>query len=161
MVATMRVKRKKHKKLKKPNLTGPTKVKVGFPSSKSSQSNIEKAVWNEFGTRGSGKGFKTPRGGGFGGPIPERPFMRNAMRDNRGKYRTMLRASAKSILLGETSLRGSLTKLGIQAQGDIQKEIGSMRSPPNSETTIRLKGSSNPLIDSGAMRQAVTWAIED
>ena len=83
------------------------------------------------------------------------------MRDNRGKYRNMLKASAKGILLGETSLRSSLTRLGIQAQGDIQKEIGALRSPPNSETTIRLKGSSNPLIDSGAMRQAVTWAIED
>lgn len=87
--------------------------------------------------------------------------MRNAMRDNRGKYRNMLKASAKGILLGETSLRSSLTRLGIQAQGDIQREIGALRSPANSETTIRLKGSSNPLIDSGAMRQAVTWSIED
>lgn len=161
MVATMRVKRKKHKKLKAPNLTGPTKVKVGFPSSKSSKSNIEKAVWNEFGTRGSGKRFGTPRGGGFGGPIPERPFMRNAMRDNARKYRNMLKSYAKRILLGETSLRSSLMTLGIQAQGDIQREIGALRNPANSETTIRLKGSSNPLIDSGAMRQAVTWAIED
>ena len=83
------------------------------------------------------------------------------MRDNRGKYRSMLKSYAKRILLGETSLRSSLTTLGIQAQGDIQKEIVSMRSPANSETTVRLKGSSNPLIDSGAMRQAVTWAIED
>ncbi|MBN9074300.1 MAG: hypothetical protein J0H34_22410 [Rhizobiales bacterium] len=91
--------RKRHKELPK-SIPGPSKVKVGFPKSKASASNIQKAVWNEFGTRGGASG------GGWGGPVPERPFMRNAMRDNRGR-------------------------------------------------------SSNPLIDTGAMRQAVTWQIDE
>lgn len=155
MVARLRVKRTRHRKIESPKeLAGPTKVKVGFPSSKSSRSNIEKAVWNEFGTRGGASG------GGWGGPIPERPFMRNALRNNRGKYRQALRTSARKILLGETALSTVLNKLGILVQGDIQSEITSLRSPPNSPVTIARKGSSNPLIDSGAMRQAVTWVLE-
>lgn len=136
------------------------KVLVGFPSGSSSQSNIMKAIYNEFGTKGSGKGFSTPRGGGFGGPIPERPFMRNAMRANHGKYRAAMKESALPILLGQTSPVAVLSKLGIMAAVDIQEEITSLSSPPNSPTTIRLKGSSNPLVDTGEMRGAVTWKIE-
>lgn len=146
--------RKRHKELPK-SIPGPSKVKVGFPKSKASASNIQKAVWNEFGTRGGASG------GGWGGPVPERPFMRNAMRDNRGKYRDGMATAARKILTGDASMSATLSKLGIMAQGDIQGEITSLSSPPNSPVTIALKGSSNPLIDTGAMRQAVTWQIDE
>lgn len=137
------------------NLRGPSKVKVGFPKSGSSASNIQKAIWNEFGTRGGASG------GGWGGPIPERPFLRNAMRNNRGKYKDAMAKSAAKILRGETAMETVLNKLGIFAQGHIQSEITSLSSPPNSPLTIALKGSSNPLINTGAMRAAVTWSVED
>lgn len=136
------------------------KVAIGFPSGESSEANIMKAIYNEFGTRGSGKGFSTPRGGGFGGPIPERPFMRNSVRKNTPKYKKAMKDSALPILLGKTTPVDVLKKLGRLAQVDIQEEITSLSSPPNSPTTIRLKGSSNPLIDTGEMRGAVTWKIE-
>jgi len=154
MVARLTVKRTRHRKIEPGRLSGPSRVKVGFPASKASKSDIEKAVWNEFGTRGGASG------GGWGGPIPERPFMRNALRNNRNKYRSALRTSARKILLGETSLSTVLNKLGILAQGDIQMEITSLNSPPNSAVTIAMKGSSKPLINTGAMRAAVTWVVE-
>jgi len=150
----MRIVRKRHKKLPA-SITGPRRVKVGFPKSAASASNIEKAVWNEFGTRGGASG------GGWGGPVPERPFMRNAMRDNRGAYRDALKTSAAKILRGETSLVVVMNKLGILAQGDIQGEITALRTPPNSPVTVALKGSSNPLIDTGEMRAAVTWKVDE
>lgn len=145
MVASLRVTRTRHRKIQpSKHMIGPRHVKVGFPASESSQSNIEKAVWNEFGTR----------------RIPERPFMRNAMRNNRHKYLQALRTSARKLLLGETALGTVLNKLGIVAQGDIQMEITTLMTPPNAASTIRQKGSSKPLIDTGAMRQAVTWVVE-
>jgi hypothetical protein len=55
----------------------------------------------------------------------------------------------------------TLSKLGIMAQGDIQGEITSLSTPPNAPSTIRRKGSSNPLIDSGEMRGAVTYKVDD
>lgn len=146
--------RRRHKVLPK-GIAGPSKVKVGFPKSKASASNIEKAVWNEFGTRGGASG------GGWGGPVPERPFMRNAMRDNKGKYRDGMATAARKILTGDVSMASTLSKLGIMAQGDIQSEITSLSSPPNSPVTIALKGSSNPLIDTGEMHAAVTYKVED
>lgn len=112
-----------------------------------------KAIYNEFGTRGGASG------GGWGGPIPERPFMRNALRNNSRKYTAALAKSAQQILRGEVAVSTVLSKLGIMAQGDIQQEITSLNSPPNSPVTIALKGSSKPLIDTGAMRQAVTWKL--
>jgi hypothetical protein len=136
------------------SITGPKHVKVGFPAGKADSDVINHAVWNEFGTRGGASG------GGWGGPIPERPFMRNAMRDNQGSYKSALRVSAAKILRGDTSLSTVMQKLGILAQGDIQKEITSLMSPPNSPVTIALKGSSKPLIDTGEMRQAVTFKVD-
>lgn len=136
-------------------LKGPTKVKVGFPAGKTDGDIVQRAVWNEFGTRGGASG------GGWGGPVPERPFLRNAMRANRGKYQRAMAAGAREVLRGSTALSGILPKLGILAQGDVQKEITSLASPPNSPVTIKLKGSSNPLIDTGEMRQRVTWKVDD
>ncbi|MCO6407359.1 hypothetical protein GTW23_04160 [Hoeflea alexandrii] len=137
------------------SLMGPKKVKVGFPSGKADAGNIKKAIWNHFGTKGGASG------GGWGGPIPERPFLTNAMRDNRASYRQGMKISAKKLLIGATSLNTVLSKLGIKAQGDIQTEITSLSSPPNSSVTIEMKGSSNPLIDNGEMRAAVTWKIDE
>lgn len=143
------------------SLRGPAKVKVGFPAGEASGSNIEKAFYNEFGTKGSGKPFSTPRGGGFGGPIPERPFMRNTMRSNRSKYLAAMKTSAAQILRGTVAISAVARKLGVLAVADIQKEIVSLTSPPNSSLTIALKGSSNPLIDTGEMRQSVTFKLDD
>ena len=146
MVAA-RIIRKTHRKLNADPFAGqPKKVKVGFPKSKAKASNIEKAIWNEFGTS---------RG------IPERPFMRNAMRDNRKKYKDRMAIEAKAILANMTTLRQVLARLGILAQGDIQHEITALQTPPNAPATIKRKGSSNPLIDTGEMRQAVTWIIDE
>lgn len=160
MAFTIRVERKQRKPLPKPTGNRRSIVKVGFPAGKADSDNINKAVWNEFGTRGSGKRFMTPRGGGFGGPIPERPFMRTALRKNKAKYRQAMKSSAAKILRGETTVSIVLTKLGMLGAQDIQDSITSWTSPPNSPTTIRLKGSSHPLIDHGEMRAAVTWELK-
>lgn len=134
-------------------LSGPNLVKVGFPAGESDSDNIQKAIWNEFGTS---------RG------IPERPFMRNTMRQKRTEYRAAMKAAAATIIeqaaLGESvakEKRKALKKLGIKAQGDIQAEITALRTPPNAPSTIRQKGSSNPLINSGEMRAAVTFKVEE
>jgi len=124
---------------------GPRQVEVGFPGEKVEGGIIERAIYNEFGTE----------------RIPERPFFRNAVRQNRTKYREGMKIAARKLLAGQETLRGALSKLGIMAQGDIQEEITNLRDPPNTESTIERKGSSNPLIDTGEMRQAVTWRIRE
>lgn len=153
--------------LKIPNLPKgePSSVKVGFPSGKTASDIINIAIWNEFGTRGSGKVFTTTAKGGelvvgFGGPIPERPFMRNAMRKNRKKYLEAMKSSAGKILLGQVSLTTILQRLGIVASDDIKKEIVALKNPPNAPLTILIKGSSNPLVDTGRLANSPTWDLK-
>lgn len=148
----VKVERRRRRKIPT-SIVGPTKVKVGFPAGASDGMTINKAVWNEFGTRGGASG------GGWGGPIPERPFMRNAMQENRSKYIQGMAVEARNILEGRARLHDVLTRLGIVAQNDIRANIGTT-GPSNSPVTISLKGSSTPLIDTGAMRQAVTYKVE-
>lgn len=144
MGPTFGVRRKRHKKITT-KITGPTKVKVGFPSGETEGDIVDRAIWNHYGTS---------RG------IPARPFLLNAIRKNRRTYRNALRTSAAKILRGETTPNIVLSKLGILAQGHIQDEITMLRSPPNAASTIAAKGSSNPLIDDGEMRGAVTWKVD-
>ena len=150
----MRIVRKKSKDYPKPLTGQPKRVKVGFPSGEAGSDVIARAVWTHFGTRGGASG------GGWGGPVPARPFLTNAMRDNVLKYRAGLRSSAADILLGRVSIKATFDKLGAMAQGDVQASITSLSSPPNSAVTVAMKGSSNPLIDTGEMRQAVTWKVD-
>ena len=139
----VRVIRRKHRDI--PNISGPMRVKVGYPASETSSAIVMRAIWNHFGTS---------RG------IPSRPFLRNAIRGNRNKYKRQLQIAAKSLVVGLSTTRDVLAKLGIQAVGDIQREITNLRTPPNAPSTIRKKGSSNPLIDTGEMRQSTTYEIE-
>jgi hypothetical protein len=131
---------------------GPDTVLVGFPAGEADSGVIERALFNEFGTKN----------------IPERPALRNAVRSNRTVYRSMMKAEARTILLGAVKGHDSakakiraLKRLGIRAQGDIQSEITSLQTPPNAASTIRQKGSSNPLIDTGEMRKSVTYKVEE
>lgn len=143
-------------------LPGPNQVKVGFPAGEADNDVIQRAIWQEFGTQGGASG------GGWGGPVPERPFMRNALRDGQGSNKAMMKTEARRIIVkamkGQdvaVAKRLALRRLGVKVQGDIQASIISLQSPPNSPTTIALKGSSNPLIDSGEMLGAVTFKVEE
>lgn len=123
---------------------GPTQVKVGFPAGKAGGDIVARAVYNEFGTS---------RG------IPERPFIRNAMKAGRDEFKAQVTADAKSILNGNMDMEQALSRLGISGQGKIQKEMPNT-PPPNHPDTIKQKGSSTTLVDSGQLRAAVTWAID-
>lgn len=136
---------------------GPGNVKVGIVRGQAEQEGVDavdKALWNEFGTRGGASG------GGWGGPIPERPFMRNAMRENKDKYRKAMREFAKRITRGEMTRDKALDQLGIMAEGDVLKSIESLSDPPNSALTIELKGSAKPLVDTGSMGNAVKYKVD-
>ena len=106
------------------------------------------AVWNEFGTDG----------GGWGGPIPERPFFRQALNGAKSELHPILRAHIDPETMIVTRRVGGL--LGTALQGRVQKSITALNTPPNAPTTIILKGSSNPLLDTGFLRQAVTYRID-
>ena len=124
-------------------------VRVGFPAVKTGgvkypdgTSVISVGFWQEFGTK----------------RIPQRSFLRSTMIEKRSEYRNALRRSAKKALRG-TDLIGLCKRLGLAAVGDVQAKITAIKTPPNSPSAIKIKGSANPLIDTGFLRSSVTYEL--
>ncbi len=88
--------------------------------------------------------------------IPERPFMIPA--GNKAANKT-INITVHSIA-GGMDEQQALSKAGELFVGFIQKEITNLKEPPNAESTILKKGSSNPLIDTGDMRKSVKWKLK-
>lgn len=124
-------------------------VKVGLPSGSSpypdGTSVIMVGAVHEFGAPDQG--------------IPERSWMRSALRGNRRDLVAMTQKLAKRVQDGDLSMTEALELLGTKAASMMQGQIVDVSSPPNAPQTIARKGSSNPLIDTGHLRQAVTYQV--
>ena len=90
--------------------------------------------------------------------IPERPFFRNAVRKSEDNVLKILKNSIAPEKMVMDTRTANL--IGAYMVSEIQSEIQSLRKPPNSPVTIKAKGSSNPLIDTGKMRQSVSWEVK-
>lgn len=90
--------------------------------------------------------------------IPERPTLRPTMRTQRQKYFGIMSTIAlKAMTVEGYDIRIQMGKLGQLAQNDVQKAIRDLDSPPNAESTVKAKGSSNPLIDTGQLLSSIRW----
>ena len=92
------------------------------------------------------------------GRIPSRPFMRNAMRKHKKDIRKGLRRVARAET-GAKPANIQMMRLGMAAQNWVRREITDLRTPPNAPMTIAKKRSSNPLIDTGRMRQEIQFRV--
>ena len=52
-----------------------------------------------------------------------------------------------------------LKKMGAVGATAISKAIVDLKDPANAESTILIKDSSNPLVDTGLMAQTATWSV--
>lgn len=87
--------------------------------------------------------------------IPERPFMIPA--GNKAANKTV-NITVQSIASGLDEQQ-ALSRAAIMFKNAIAREITNLKEPPNAESTILKKGSSNPLIDTGLMRSKVEWKL--
>lgn len=88
--------------------------------------------------------------------IPERPWLEPGVNKGNEDYIKLIEEGIANDLGNDTILN----QVGAVAQARAQKEIVDVKTPPNAPSTIRKKGSSNPLIDSGAMRQSVHFSLD-
>ena len=111
-------------------------VRVGFQAGKVTEEDgtdiCDIAAWNELGTV----------------HIPARPFLRQSVDDNVSKINSFLQS------------KKVLKEIGIFQKDLIQEKITEGSFTPNAESTIKKKGSSKPLIDTGRMRQSVNYEIK-
>ena len=100
------------------------------------------AAWNEFGTE----------------TIPERPFFRRAIAEAEDRIAKVLRRGIDTEkMVVDERLAG---RVGAYVQGEIQDSITALKEPQNAPETIKRKGSSNPLIDTGHMRDSVDYEVD-
>ena len=122
-------------------------VRVGFQQGKATEEDgtdvCDIAAWNELGTVN----------------MPSRPFLRMSVDDNSDKINAFMSAQKRSIINGESAER-ILKKIGIFQKDLIQEKITEGSFAPNAPSTIKAKGSSKPLIDTGRMRQSVNFEIK-
>jgi hypothetical protein len=124
-------------------------VRVGFQHGEETDEDsgadlADVAMWNELGTAHS----------------PPRPFLRQSVDNNASRINAMCSAQLRAIARGEKTANDALKALGVLQKGLVQSEINDGAFEPNAPSTIKKKGSSKPLIDSGRMRQSVNFVIK-
>ena len=93
------------------------------------------------------------------GRIPERSYMRSTFDARRDDYERGLRKALKHVVAGETDIDTELGRLGLVVAGDIQETIATLTDPPLAEYTIKKKGSSKPLIETGRLKQSIDHEV--
>ena len=91
--------------------------------------------------------------------IPERSFLRGGFDHNRKAIADTAERLLEKLVEGTIDAETLLEFLGENTVGRIKNYLVDLRTPPNSSLTIRQKGSSNPLIDSGHLKDAITYKI--
>jgi hypothetical protein len=142
-------------------LDGRPHVKVGFPAENKPTEephvgskglrNVDIAVYHEFGTE----------------KIPQRSFIRTARKDNLKKWIKATLNLQRKIYQGRMTVSKALDILGLKLQKDIKRKITqgdpSWDDLADSTKISRLKkgsgdkGPIRPLVDTGQMRNAVTY----
>ncbi len=91
--------------------------------------------------------------------IPERSFIRATTKEKRGEIIKLQAKLLKKVQSGEMKVDQALGLIGSFVAGLISKKIVDIKSPPNSPKTIKEKGSSNPLVDTGQLKNSITWEV--
>ena len=91
--------------------------------------------------------------------IPARSFIGAWFDENESANLAFARDLAAKRIGGKLDYRRSLELMGVKAQGGIQKRIARGIEPPLKAETIKRKGSSKPLIDTGQLRSSITYRV--
>lgn len=91
--------------------------------------------------------------------IPARPFMKQTRQRVEGRFARLLRRLYKQVVNGKVNPQNGLAKLGVDYEGEMKNTFTVGQFVPNKPATIKRKGSSRPLIDTGHLRQSITSKV--
>lgn len=100
----------------------------------------------------------------FGSParkIPARPFMSIAFDGHVNELHRFIKSLKGKIFKGELDTGKALRLLGEKHVDHVKTTIGSSKLKGNKPSTKAKKGSSAPLIDTGRLRQSVTYEVHE
>ncbi|CQR71677.1 hypothetical protein SOV_04730 [Sporomusa ovata DSM 2662] len=93
---------------------------------------------------------------------PPRPIIESAIEKHKDKIADKLKPALKARLNGdEQGAREGLEKAGMFASGKVKDFFTDPENgwAPNTPKTIEEKGSDRPLVDTGSLRQAITYVV--
>lgn len=126
------------------SMKGPNSVKVGLPKGSNDYPDGTSVVMvgavHEFGSPSKN--------------IPQRSFLRATVQEKRRKYKKIFSKLAKRIVDNEIDLKKALNLVGLQVESDVKEKITDIKEP---ELKHR---EGNPLIDTGHLRQSITFKVE-
>lgn len=131
-------------------LSGSVEIAVGLPAKSESAglrypdgtTLLDVAYYNEFGIG-----------------VPARPFMRAGVRGNLRSINKVAGEAIVEVNVGNLELKDAAELVGQEAAGGVSTYVVELSSPPNSPVTVELKGSSNPLVDTGLLWQSITYEV--
>lgn len=91
--------------------------------------------------------------------IPARSYIRSTVDENEDKYFKDSESLSKQMLDQKIDKHQALTLMGQTIEADIKNKIISVKEPPNAPSTIRKKGSANPLVNKGLLGQSIRYAV--
>ena len=128
-------------------------VDIGIHSDED-QKLIVIAAANEFGAT-----IEHPKG--YTITIPPRPYIRSTVDENETKYQRVSKNLMGQMISKKMTKPMALEIMGQLIEGDIKRKIISLRSPPNAPSTIRAKGSDNPLVNTGLLGGSIRFVIKE
>ena len=71
----------------------------------------------------------------------------------------ILKKLLQRVIAGELTEDAALEQFGAWSKGEIQARIARGVPPPNAASTVKRKGSSTPLIDTGILRSSIDYEV--
>jgi len=92
--------------------------------------------------------------------IPERSFFRSTIIEVKKGLIALQTKLMKQIVDGKISAEKALGLLGEFLSDAIRQKIVSLRTPPNAPATLKAKApKTNPLVDSGQLKNSITYEV--
>lgn len=93
--------------------------------------------------------------------IPERSFLRTGFDKNIDRVNKTIDKMLNSLLNGNLSEDDFCDVIGQTLSSKIKTYARDLKTPANARVTTEVKGTNNPLVDTGQMIRSITWRVED
>ena len=91
--------------------------------------------------------------------IPARPFFAQTVQVHEEEIREAAVSEAAKVLRGNEKAQQAFREIGTDVQKKVQKRIDEGQFVPNAPSTIKRKGHDHPLIDTGTMRDSISYTV--